>query len=243
MAPQLIEEIVDGAAGAPLAVIGQLQIPDAVLQHRFVLEALQRVQEVNLSEDGRERVIGTTSRPGEVQLYGWGVNIGRHTDRTGIVYGVCLNPGRTVLKSTDERTTVPGPVHQVLLPAGAVFRLDDYLAHWTEDSCPRVAAFCGPFPECDDAAALERLQAAIGLLASGTYAGAPRISAGFIQLAADEAWATTDFENREIMLLQEVKRRRAYILTCHLCDRPANKIDHFWPYHEEASRCLVCADL
>ena len=64
MPPQLIEEIVDGAAGAPLAVIGQLQIPDAVLQHRFVLEALQRVQEVNVSEDGRERVIGTTSQPG-----------------------------------------------------------------------------------------------------------------------------------------------------------------------------------
>lgn len=243
MAPLLIEDVVDAAAGAPLAVIGHLHIPDAVLKHRFVVEALQCLQEVNLSQDGRERVIGTTSQPREVQLYGWGENIGRHTDRTGIVYGVCLNPGRTVLKSTDDRTPVPGPVHQVELPAGAVFRLDDYLAHWTEDSCPRVAAFCGPFLECNDAAAIVRLQAAIGLLAIGAYAGAPRISAGFIQLAADEAWATADFESREIMLLEEVERRQAYILTCHLCERPANKIDHFWPYHEEANRCLACAAL
>lgn len=230
-------------ADAPLAIIGHISIPTSVLNHRFVQEALQQLDVVKDAEDERDRVIGTTSKPGSVQLYGWARNIAPHRDRTGIVYGVCLNPGLTVLKATDVRTPSPGPVYEVDLHAGSVFRLDDHLSHWTDDSGARIAVFCGPFPAADDAGALKRLTAGIKRLASGKYRHAPRISSGYIDLAADEAWATVDFEEREIMLLSEAKTRRAFILSCALCEKPASRIDHYWPFHSEQNRCLACAKL
>ncbi len=230
-------------ANAPLAIIGDISILPSVLNHRFVREALQQLEVVQDAEDERDRVIGTSSKPGSVQLYGWARNIAPHRDRTGIVYGVCLNPGRTVLKATDVRTPIQGPVFEVELPAGAVFRLDDHLSHWTDDSGARIAAFCGPFPTAEDENALKRLTAGVKRLASGKYRHAPRISPGYIDLAADEAWATVDFEVREIMLLSEVKARKAFILSCALCEKPASRIDHYWPFHSEQNRCVACAKL
>lgn len=228
-------------ADAPLAIIGHIDITPTVLSHRFVQEALRRLEVVKDAEDVRDRVIGTTSKPGAVQLYGWAQNIAPHRDRTGFVYGVCLNPGHSILKATDVRTPAPGPVYEVELPAGAVFRLDDHFSHWTDDSCPRIAAFCGPFHAVDDEGALKRLNAGIKRLAAGKYRHAPRVPPGYIDLAVDEAWATVDFEEREIMLLSEVESRRAFILSCALCEKPASRIDHYWPFHSEQNRCLACA--
>ena len=44
-------------------------------------------------------------------------------------------------------------------------------------------------------------------------------------------------------VLASEKRARRAIIRCHLCDRPAKRLDCFWPYHGENNRCtehLAC---
>ncbi|MBW6123103.1 hypothetical protein KZ843_09420 [Pseudomonas aeruginosa] len=223
-----------------LSIVGAIPIRAAVLQHRFALEGLAAIAVASEEEDPRKRVIGTSNQPDEVELYGWAQDITRHRDNSGWIYGVCLNPGRTRLFATDERTPTPGETIEVELSAGTVFRLDDYFTHWTQDSGPRLAAFIGPFAQpCDDLA-LAKLREAIEQLAKGVYSLAPRVSGGFRVLLADECWATHDYESRSLMLLADAKASNADVLCCAECDKPAAIIDHYWPYEQSANRCYDC---
>lgn len=109
-----------------------------------------------------------------------------------------------------------------------VFRLDDRVPHWTQDSASRLALFVGPFKAPCDAEAVERLRVAVGYLAEGRYRDAPRVASGLVQLQPDECWATCDFEEREIMLLSDAKAGGYHVLDCS-CGKPAAVIDEYWP--------------
>lgn len=54
-----------------LEIIGHLEIPGAVLQHRFVREGLSLIEIAEGREDERQRVVGTDPDRSRVQLYGW----------------------------------------------------------------------------------------------------------------------------------------------------------------------------
>lgn len=220
-----------------LANVGRLNVDPAALEHRFVLEAVERLAMTAEADDERERVVGTGRDNSAPQLYGWAANIVAHSDNTGYIYGVCLNEGDTRLFVSRAPGTRP---LQVDLRQGDVFRLNDFMPHWTEDSQPRIAVMAGPFPDPCDERALQCLRYGLQALAAGAYYGAPRMASGHVTLAADECWATRDFETSSIMLLEDARREGLEVITCASCAEPAAVVDHFWPWHGEASRCGSC---
>lgn len=229
------------AESSGLVIVDHLDVPEAVLSHRFVAEGLRLLATVADEDDFRDRVIGTGKATRKAQLYGWAKDTAEHQDKTGVIYGVCLTPGNSKLfaRAGEDNSA---PVLEVELSVGAVFRLDDYLPHWTEDSGHRLAAFAGPYPEPNDSAALALLETGITHLAAGSYYDAPRVGLGYFQLQADECWATHDFQDRELMLIADAKERGHHILECSLCEQPAAKIDHYWPFHFDQNLCSRCAE-
>lgn len=53
-----------------LEIVGQLEIPTAVLTHRFVLDGLRLLDIAESNEDEHQRVVGTDQDSSRVQLYG-----------------------------------------------------------------------------------------------------------------------------------------------------------------------------
>lgn len=220
----------------PLAIVGHLEVPAAVLKHRFYIEALACAMMFDARHhDGEGRVIGTANTK-QCELYGWAPNVDSHVDKTGWVYGVALNAGRTTVAAWPMKTD--DDLVMVELPAGAVFRLDDHVMHWTEDAAPRVAAFVGSFEAPNDAAALAILRDGIAALARGDYYGAPRVREAFRCLLPDECLvsneAMTDYEP---MLLADALRAGRFVIPCASCGKPAVRVDNHWPYHWDTNRC------
>ncbi len=217
-----------------LLLFCHIDVPVKALQHRFVAETENRLRLAEAADDERERVVGTGRDNSAPQLYGWAANIAAHSDNTGYIYGVCLNEGVTKLHASRGDGVQPVTI---MLRQGDVFRLNDFVPHWTEDSQPRIAVMAGPFAEPCDELALQQLQEGLQALASGAYYGAPRMASGHVTLGADECWATRDFETSSIMLLEDARREGLEVITCAECEEPAVVVDHYWPWHGEASRC------
>lgn len=217
-----------------LLLAGRIHIPAEALQHRFYAEADRRLAVACEADDERERVVGTSRDNSAAQLYGWAAGITAHSDNTGYIYGVCLNEGVTTLYA--ERAGGMPPL-AIQLSKGDVFRLNDFVRHWTQDDRPRIALMAGPFPEPCDALALQQLREGLAALASGAYYGAPRMASGHVTLAADECWASRDFETASIMLLEDARQEGIEVITCAVCEEPAVTVDHHWPWHSEQSLC------
>jgi hypothetical protein len=237
-----------------LEVIGHIDVPPAVVNHRFVVEAMANT----VLQDSKKRddplrnagVVGTdNSRIPE--LYGWAANVDPHVDNTGIVYLVGLNDQLSHLYAWAGAAKVkPGQIgkrrigaaaqlHEARFVAGTVVRLDDFAEHWTEDRGPRVAAFVGSFPTPCDEHALELLRRAIDSLARGDYYGAPRVRNSFRVLRPDEAYVEAgDGMDSEVVLIADARRERRWIQTCSKCDKPAVRLDDYWPYHQDLNLCV-----
>ncbi|HDR9761907.1 hypothetical protein KDX16_15840 [Burkholderia vietnamiensis] len=100
-------------------------------------------------------------------------------------------------------------------------------------------AFVGHFPEPDDEAAIAQLEAGIAALATGLYAGSPRVRDGFRVLLDDECWsAATLDDDLETTQLQEAETAGRWIEMCSHCGKPAVRPDPKWPYSMALSRCL-----
>lgn len=170
-----------GKPGHSLGAVGRISVPSLALKHPHVMEALALAR-VFANDDTRlERVIGTDNKQAELgcQLYGWGCNVAPHRDRTGFVFFVPL---------VVHQSAVCTNFGAVRLRRGTVYRLNDHVLHWTEDSAPVVCAFVGPFNFPHPAPAIEHLRHGIEALASGVP-DAPRVRSGF-------------------RVLEEVQRRR-----------------------------------
>lgn len=217
----------------PLEVIGHINVPPAVMKHRFVREAMACTLVVAESEDPRAQVVGTANTK-KVELYGWAQHVDSHVDNTGWVYFVALNDGR----STVNAWGVDNEPISIWLPRGAVVRLNDYVEHWTEDDRPRVCAFIGSYRTPHDYDAMVALRAGIDMLDRGDYYGAPRVRDGFRALQPDECIAATpDFDDFEIMLVEDARAQGRYVETCAQCTNFAVKLDQHWPYHTDMNRC------
>ncbi|MGE8065226.1 hypothetical protein [Pseudomonas sp. NPDC089569] len=226
-----------------LAVVASLAIPEALTTHRFVREAVAVAATLAANDDPKRQVNGTSYLPDQLQLYGWNTNIGRHSDNTGYLYGLCLNEGTTTLFAQDETCTDPGPTLAIELVQGTVFRLFDGYTHWTQDTGPRIAAFLGPLMEPDDEKALCLFNEALTELAGHAYYTSPRISDGFVVQGDDECLATVDFLSYERMLKSDARKRDAFILNCGECGAPALIVDQHWPIYEDRSACANCMTL
>lgn len=221
----------------PLEVIGRIDIPESVLSHRFVIEALACAHVLGQNEDSKERVVGTENTK-KVELYGWAPNVDCHVDQTGLVYLLALNEGKGTVNCWNENPPTSDDPVSVWMPAGTVVRLNDYMPHWTEDDQCRVCAFLGSFREPCDAAAIALLQESVQALARGDYYGAPRVREGFRALRPDECLVPNDaFDAYEPMLLADAQKQGKWFEPCSECDQPAVRLDNHWPYCTEYNRC------
>lgn len=222
----------------PLDIIGRLEVPDQVLRHRFVLEALGAATVLADNDDPNHRVVGTLETK-TCELYGWGANVPPHRDNTGWTYLVMLNEGISYVHCRLKAlATGNGPSAVIRAVQGDVIRLHDCHEHWTEDAAPRVAAFVGSWPSPDDSAALPILEAGIKALATGDYYGAPRVREGFQALQPDECYAANEYVTEySPMLRTDAVARGFHVLHCAKCDEPACRIDSHWPYFWDGNRC------
>lgn len=223
----------------PLAIVGHIEVPEAIFAHRFHAEALANVQLAarRHSERVDAGVIGT-SNSGEVELYGWAANVDSHKDNTGFVYIVPLN-GTTTVSAWREGEDILNAAELTAKP-GDVLRLDDHALHWTEepDGQYTTAAFVGSFAEPCDEAAIVKLRAGIAKLASSDYYGAPRVREGFRVLLADECLAADDgFNNLVPMLRRDAFGQKRYVAQCGKCKSVAVRADSHWPYQQDGNRC------
>lgn len=220
---------------APLEIIGHIPVPDIVMRHRFVKEALAcaRLMAKKVDDrESREQVVGTANTR-QVELYGWAPNVDSHADKIGIVYLLALNDGKSTVNvmEGDDATCV-------WLPRGAVARLDDHVSHWTEDDQVRVCAFLGAFKEPCDADALAMLTDAVKALATNEYYRAPRVREGFRVLLADECLVMNrPGDGVDTMLLTDAIQNSRLVETCAKCGKPAVRVDDRYPYHTDMNRC------
>lgn len=227
----------------PLTLIAELDVPPEVMRHRYAIVALAVASKLLDRGHPTEQVIGTARDPKVVQLYGWNPGIPKHRDNTGIIYGLCLDPGRSKVFATFPSSTSTDPDEQTVqieIGSGSLFRLDDRFSHWTQDLAPRVLAFIGPFDKPADSLAISALTNALRLLVAGSYYNAPRVSEGFRILADDECYATENFTDFTYILKSDLSLRGAHMIECGLCSAPATCIDHYWPIYVDGSRCARC---
>lgn len=232
----------DSARAVPLARVGQLHVPSAALNHRFVQEVRWHVQKRDdrTVTDVEDAVVGTDNTC-KVELYGWGRNIDPHVDATGWVYLCALDPSISWVYARAPAETPAAPPIRITLEAGTVLRLDDRVEHWTKDPCARICLFMGSFEApCDDFA-ISHLEAGLQALARGDYYGAPRVARGFQKLQQDECLAT-DWQDPEPLrfLRVDAVARGMDIITCSNCGAPAVRLDHHWPWHQENNVCASC---
>ena len=222
---------------ASLAVVGHIEIPPVVLEHRFVREALANTMTLVQNEDPRMQVVGTENTKA-CELYGWAPNVDSHRDCTGWVYLVALNAGFSHVHAWASAKPLARKLHSVELRPGTVVRLWDFCEHWTEDRTARVAAFVGSYERPRDAEALAALQRGIDALAAGSYYGAPRVRDGFRALLPDECLAANDdFTELHPMLVADARRQKRFIECCAVCGKPAIRPDDKWPYFSDKSAC------
>lgn len=216
----------------PVEIIGRLEIHPAVLEHRFVLEAMAATKVMAESDDGDNRVIGTNNT-GSCELYGWNPNVPEHADRTGWVYLVPATGSGLIVANQN------GQEFCVLAEPGDVVRLNDFQDHFTHDDGPRLALFVGAFCEPDDERAKAILAHGLAALAEGLYYGAPRVRGGFQALLEDECLACTDaeYDTVEPMLTADARAQGRLILQCGQCDALAVQSDPHFPYHQDRNRC------
>lgn len=218
-----------GAHPAPLCAVGRIDVPASVLAHRFYAEAKANAL-LRDREGVDERVIGTKNLQ-QVELYGWGSNVGRHVDKTGYVYLLPLTASPT------SKVHCAGQ-HWLRVEPGRVIRLWDHAVHWTTDSGPCVCAFVGAYQEPDDEAALALLRSGVDALARGDYYGAPRVRGGFRVMMDDECLvATDDMSDAQTALHADALAQGRFVIPCSRCERPAIRLDRHWPYHWESNRC------
>lgn len=223
----------------PLQIIGHMEVPPQVLEHRFVIEALGCAEVLATNGDPKAKVVGTEETKG-CELYGWAPNVVGHRDNTGFTYLVGLNDAISYVHARKRVIdTGHGPYMTVRLKPGDVVRLNDLHEHWTEDVTPRVAAFAGSWPEPADVLGWQTLATGINKLASGAYYGAPRVRRGFRVLLQDECIAAnSDFEDVEYMLIADAQKSGRMVITCSCCEKPAQRIDDHWPYQWDRNRCM-----
>lgn len=221
----------------PLEVVGHIDVPAGVMQHRFVIEALacMRVLGERREEDSKPgaEVVGTANT-GEVELYGWLTNVPDHVDKTGFIYFVALNDGKSMVECIQG-----DQAYSVALQRGDVVRLNDHWQHWTIDTEERVCAFIGSYDEPCDEWAINRLTAGIEALDDGAYYGAPRVQHGFRVYGPDECLVPSgpDMQVQPMLLADAIAQKLDYV-TCSECDKPAAVMDHHWPYHTDC-RCYA----
>jgi len=213
-------------------VIGQIAVPQTVLEHRFVKEALAVVNFFQKDDERAERVIGTQNSK-KCELYGWSTCVAPHTDNEGYVYLLPLNDIGSFLYTEDS---------EVYLQQGTVVRLNDFSSHWTFDDVPVVCAFVGSFKEPNDEQAISILKEGVNALERGDYYDAPRVREGFQVVMDDEcwAWSSEDMDNVKLMLLSDAKEKDLFIELCACCGEHASKLDSLWPYHFENNICNKC---
>lgn len=221
----------------PLEIIGHIEVPDSVMDHRFIREAMACLQMLSTDDEARGRVIGT-GNTGECELYGWCEDIPAHADRTGVIYIMGLNDGASVIHVDDQGETL-----EVTVERGTVARMNDHFTHWTTDTCARVCAFLGSLNTPDDDAAMAAFAESVAALARGDYYLSPRVSRGFRVLLDDEclAWNAADDDRVTVMLRADAEADpEVQVLTCAECDRPATIIDHHFPYEWSGNLCASC---
>lgn len=219
-------------AGFPLAEVGAIDIQPDALEHRHILEARAITE---LKNDGRiESVIGTTNNPGEpcVQLYGWGRHVYSHADHTGWIYFCPLVVRRSLVCALPANTDIKRRV-RVYLRRGRVYRLNDYVTHWTQDSAPVVALYCGVFDLPDDERAVTMLQSGAQALATGAD-DAPRVKPGFQRPFEDECF--TEECGDRVVKIADARRLGMLIATCH-CGRRAVIVDTQCPHDWRFNAC------
>lgn len=211
-------------------IVGQIAVPQTVLEHRFVKEALAVVNFFQKDDERIERVIGTKNSK-KCELYGWSTCVAPHTDNEGYVYLLPLNDIGSFLYTEDS---------EVYLQQGTVVRLNDFSSHWTFDDAPVVCAFVGAFKEPNDDQAIAILKEGINALERGDYYKAPRVREGFQVIMDDECWASKNIDDVQLMLLTDAQAQDLFIELCACCDKPATKLDSTWPYHFDNNRCNQC---
>jgi hypothetical protein len=214
-----------------LACVGSIQVPPPALRHPNIREA----RACAMTMDKRpSKVVGTTNtagQPRQVELYGWGRNVPRHVDDTGWIYFTPLVLGNSA---------VFVPRRSRYLVQGAVYRLDDHIPHWTQDTEPVVCAFLGPFERPPrPKAAIAQLQAGVNALAERRE-GAPRVSDGFKVPANHQVWALEEGVGGGVDLIpiRRARREGRFIARCGLCLRFAVKLDGHFPYFLDMNRCV-----
>lgn len=213
-----------------VTAVGSVHVPRRALRHAYIREALAIGRIYSRDDDRLERVIGTNNKQVEpsVQLYGWAPNVAKHIDATGFVFFAPL-----VVRYSSIHT----PCTSVQLRRGTVYRLNDFVTHWTVDSAAVVCAFIGPFKFPGVGAHVEALQAGIDALASGSNK-APRVSPGFRVPLKGEVFAWSNDSGVELIALEEAKRAGRIIARCGQCEAFAVTVDEHFPYHSDLSRCV-----
>lgn len=208
-----------------LAVIGQLQIPAEAMDHYHVQEC---DAVVSVMRENKERIVGTANHgTPHCQLYGWGENVPPHADDTGWIYVLPLRARRTVLHVGKMRAR---------LLVGTVYRMHDFVVHWTRDSAPVLCAFAGVFDKPQDRAAMAMLRTGLAQLAAGKpYA--PRVSEGFRTPKQTECYAIADDGPKKLVDVAHAKRKGMVIATCAHCSANAVRVDKHFPYHWDNNRC------
>jgi hypothetical protein len=218
-----------------LELVGHIDVPPAVLEHRFVREALactRMFAQHRNDGDHTHQVVGTENTR-RVELYGWTPHVDPHVDRTGHVYLLALNEGRS-----SVNVLIGDDIESLWLPAGAVVRLNDYQVHWTEDDSSRVCAFVGSYEAPQDAEAMTLLQSGVDALVRGDYYAAPRVGPGFRVPMDDECFVMNEpGDGVELMLIADAEARGRLIERCAHCDALAVRIDRHYPYHTDMNRC------
>lgn len=218
----------------PLGIVGSIDIPKGIEWHPHMLEA--QAAAMVMEKRGIERVVGTDNR-GEysqrVQLYGWGRDVDCHADRTGWIYFAPLVLGKSIVFASCAPAR---GWHRRRLQRGHVYRLNDFIEHWTADTQPVVCAFLGPFKEPGKPLeAVATLQAGIHALKRSIH-DAPRVSPGFRIPLRGEVYALLG-DHGAIVPLMEARKQGHIIARCGLCQHFAIKLDRLFPYHAEENRC------
>jgi len=207
----------------PLRCVGEIAVKPVAAQHPHVREAAACASVLVSSE--QSGVIGTENTAA-CELYGWRPNIGPHVDNTGFVYLAPIRVGRSSVR-----------IHGVTLNIriGGVYRLNDWVRHWTRDSELVVALFVGSFEKPCDARAISILQQGAFDLAHKWHS-APRSRPGFRVPLEREVWADTN-GGPELLPLDDARRRGLMIARCGKCSRYAAKLDPHFPYMVDLNLC------
>ncbi len=223
-----------------IALLAQWQIPDTIMQHRFIQQLLDCMA-LRTNEALVENPVFGTGNHQHPELYGWVGNVERHVDNKGYCYFLILSDTQGML-GAQNCDSIP-------FSRGTLVRMNDYVPHWvTEHQGSAVGLFIGAFESPQDQLAIEAFKKSLVELVNQNYYASPRYHDAPLQ--DDECYVMTENpreganacavdEHCYIKLKKDAIDDGDHIELCsHMgCQNTAIELDRLFPYYQDHNRC------